>query len=130
MFRRIVLTVLSKIPNFVNPTDFGHVTQRQPGTKEEPIIKAIYDDIARELGLGLGQSFNPKGDYDVTRTLLESIVGGCYSYKSCGTFSVSQFTNPAIPGVIQDIVKDERTFDGWMYESNIASNTNGGQSAT
>jgi len=36
MFRRIALTVLPKIPNFVNDNDFELFKQRQPGTEEEP----------------------------------------------------------------------------------------------
>ena len=89
----------------------------KPNKDEYLMIKAIYDDIADELGLG--QPEKPKDDYDVTRSLLESIAGGCHYYKTCGKRSVIPIgpTNP------EEVIKDERTFDGWKYEPATAANT-------
>jgi hypothetical protein len=91
-----------------------------PGVDGYRVIKAIYDDIERELALT--EEFNAEGaigqadalPYRFRRGLLESVAGGCHVYLSSGTLRRVQVR--VQPGVPRAIVQDEHTFQGWRHE--------------
>ena len=86
------------------------------------LIKNIYDDIQQELRLTeaydpnsmLGG--NPNVTYSFKRGLVESYSGGSNYFCSEG-----QFIRVNIPGPagVQPGIQDNRTFEGWKYESAI-----------
>lgn len=84
------------------------------------LVKATYDDIARELELGtpydpnvtLGQS-NP-APYCFRRALIESFEGGCHAFVSEGTLHRQQIQ--VAPGVVQMAFRDDRAYEGWRHE--------------
>ena len=81
------------------------------------IIKDIYDDIKSELELTTAfdpnqiLASNQTKAYSAKRALIESISGGSCYFISEGILSrqVIQIQ----PGVVQPIINDQRTFDGW-----------------
>jgi hypothetical protein len=85
------------------------------------IIKSIYDDIQDELELT--QGYDPRQllgaqqqvSYSLKRALLESMAGGSHYYASEGT--LTKVTNMIQPGVSQTTIQDQRSFEGWKYES-------------
>jgi hypothetical protein len=84
------------------------------------LIKAIYDDIAKELELTtpydpnvlLGQQ--PTLAYEFRRGLIESVKGGTHVHVSKGTLHKRQIQLQ--PGLTQNAIQDERTFEGWRHE--------------
>jgi hypothetical protein len=85
------------------------------------LIKAIYDDIAKELELTtpydpnvvLGQQ--PTASYNFRRGLVESVAGGVHVHVSEGMLTKLQVPNPR--GLNQTAIQDERTFEGWRHET-------------
>ncbi|MDR0287655.1 MAG: serine protease [Clostridiales bacterium] len=81
------------------------------------IIKAIYDDIESELELTTAfdpnqiLGVNQSKTYSVKRALIESIAGGSYYFVSEGILSrqITQVQH----GVAQQVINDQRTYDGW-----------------
>jgi len=81
------------------------------------IIKDIYDDIENELELtttydpnqNLGA--NQTASYSFKRALIESIAGGSYYFISEGI--LSRQIIQVQPGVAQQMINDQRTYDGW-----------------
>lgn len=81
------------------------------------IIKEIYDDIENELELA--SAFNPSQvlatnepqQYSFKRALIESIAGGSYYLISEGV--ISRQIIQIKPGVVQQAINDQRTFEGW-----------------
>jgi len=92
------------------PDDAGYVN-----------IKSIYNDISHELelsspfdpGVFLGQQTT--ANYSFRRGLIESIDGGCHVFVSEGKLSRRQVQ--VQPGLTQQVVQDERTFEGWRHET-------------
>jgi hypothetical protein len=92
----------------------------KPDDELYALIKAIYDDIADDLELSskfdpnllIGQNQNAR--YQLRRALIESLDGGSNYYESSGTM-----TRQLIPqgNVVQNLINDQRTFEGWKYES-------------
>jgi len=89
----------------------------KPDEELYKIIKAIYDDIERELELTT--AFDPNQilgsnqtkTYSVKRALIESIPGGGYYFLSEGILSRQIIQIP--PGMVQQVINDQRTFEGW-----------------
>lgn len=84
-------------------------------------IKALYDDIAKELELTT--PFNPdmllgtnsQVNYTFRRALIESIAGGCDVFISQG--QLNRQPVQIQPGITQIAIKDSRTFEGWRHEA-------------
>jgi hypothetical protein len=84
------------------------------------LIKSIYDDIQKELCLTEAYDPNsilgkdPSASYSFKRGLVESCEGGSNYFCSEGSFSRVNLPGPAglHPGI-----NDNRTFEGWKYES-------------
>jgi len=85
------------------------------------LIKKIYDNIEAELQLSL--PFNPNSllgqqnsaTYQLRRCLLESTTGGSHYFVTEGQM-VRQQLQPQ-PGVIKNIIQDNRQFEGWKHEN-------------
>jgi hypothetical protein len=81
------------------------------------IIKDIYDDIVNELELT--SAYNPNQilgsgqtqSYSIKRALIESVTGGGCYFISEGILS-KQIIHLQ-PGVAQEVINDQRTFEGW-----------------
>lgn len=84
-------------------------------------IKALYDDFATELELGVPYSpdlllgSQPKVPYSFRRGLIESPSGGSDAFLSEGELLRRQVQ--VAPGVLQNAVEDHRTFEGWRHEN-------------
>jgi len=84
-------------------------------------MKSVYNSIARMLQLAepydpavfLGQQ--EQAHYSFTRALVESATGGSHQFLSEGMLAKRQLVNEQ-NGIIQDLVQDNRTFEGWKYE--------------
>lgn len=84
------------------------------------LIKQLYDGLAEELQLTasfdpnvvLGQQ--PQASYLFKRTLLESVNGGSHAFVSEGTLTRQKVQLQ--PGLVQDAINDNRTFEGWRHE--------------
>lgn len=88
---------------------------KKPDDKLYRIIKDIYDDISKELGLREPADIrtiaaNNNGNYAVKRVLLESLNGGSEFFLSQGKVEIRQSGNGA--ATLQDI----RLFEGWKHE--------------
>lgn len=92
------------------------------------LIKGIYDDISNELELT--QPFNPgsivsgsaEKQYSFRRALLESIKGGTHVFVSEGVMKKERVQAPmsgipGMPGVINELINDNRSFEGWRHEN-------------
>jgi len=84
-------------------------------------LKAIYDDFADELKLAepyspdVALAGQPAVDYEFKRALLESVAGGSHVFVSQGRLVQGQVQTA--PGVVQMVVEDRRTLEGWRYEN-------------
>lgn len=84
------------------------------------LIKSIYDDIANELELtspydpNMLLGANNQVNYLFRRALIESPDGGCHVFVSEGQLSRQPVQLP--PGIAQQAIRDNRTFEGWRYE--------------
>lgn len=92
-------------------------------------IKALYDDFADEMQLTkrwdpnieIGQ--NAEHQYFIKRCLIETATGGSHFFLSEGKLVKMQPPQPQLPpGVPQPPVqpaqlKDNRTYEGWKYET-------------
>lgn len=79
------------------------------------IIKAIYDDISKELGFGLpldlrGMANTNGGAYSIKRGLIESVDGGNDYYLTQGKVTQVNLPNG------QRGINDERIFEGWKRD--------------
>lgn len=90
----------------------------QPTVHQYSIIKAIYDDISKELGLGtpfhidmIDMKGSNSAPYTIKRVLLESLPGGCYHFDSDGVITAEDKDG-------QRVFQDRRVFDGWKYDKN------------
>ena len=92
-----------------------------PSEEQYALIKSVYDDIRKELELGSRFDPNvilatePSGKYEITRAVLESVSGGCHRFISKGRISKQTIQTPIGP---QDVIKDERSYEGWEHETN------------
>lgn len=85
-------------------------------------IMEIYDDIIKELELNA--PFDPnlllKGQsqvsYNLKRAVIESIDGGSHKFFSEGQLAKKQMPIPN-SGLMQDVLQDIRTYEGWKHES-------------
>lgn len=85
------------------------------------IIKSIYDDIESELELT--SKFDPFAliggnnqlNYSVKRALIESVAGGSHFFITEGVLTTAQAQIQR--GVMQNVVNDQRTFEGWRHET-------------
>lgn len=93
----------------------------RPNDAEYARIKAIYADFARDLELSepwspdVALAGQPQVTYEVRRALVESVAGGSHTFVSRGQLNQRQVQ--AAPGVMQTVVEDRRTLDGWLHES-------------
>jgi len=93
----------------------------KPDVAQYSDIKALYDDVAADLELGI--PFSPdvilgadaRKDYSLRRALIESAAAGSDSFVSEGELIRRQVQ--VAPGVMQSAVEDHRTFEGWRRES-------------
>ncbi len=82
-------------------------------------IKRLYDDFANELELS--KPYDPSAflrgvdsaDYDLRRAMIESPIGGSHTFVSQGTIALQEIE--VAPGVFQNAVNDQRTFEGWRF---------------
>ena len=96
----------------------------KPDQEMYNVIKATYDDISNELGLGvpfdlmaLAQTNN--GSYSIRRGLIESIYGGCDFFVTQGKVTLVHMPDqPGLPPstVPQQGIHEERIFEGWKHE--------------
>ena len=105
--------------------EFGlHV--EKPSSELYTIIKAIYNDIYKELDIPT--PFNPnvilanssQQTYSVRRSLIQSIDGGTDVFISEGELIKNQSPlqiNPHMPPIIQTSIQDTRKFEGWKHEN-------------
>ena len=92
----------------------------KPNDSQYKLIKKIYDDLANELELR--NPFDPlvllggnnTCSYGLRRGLLESLAGGSHYFASGGT--ITKKAIQVAPNQIQEIVEDNRTFEGWKHE--------------
>lgn len=93
----------------------------KPSMDEYNIIKAIYDDISKELELDI--PFNPaiilngldKVSYSFRRGIIESLKNGTDVFISGGVLEKQVIPTP--PGVpTQMTLNDNRTLEGWQHE--------------
>jgi len=94
----------------------------KPTMEEYTVIKAIYDDISKELELD--NPYNPniylsKQDnvhYSFRRGLIESLEGGTDVFVSEGVLSKKVIQIQ--PGMVSQMaLNDNRTFEGWQHEN-------------
>lgn len=84
------------------------------------IIKSIYDSISQELELenpydpGKMLHSSDEHSYVYRRGLIESIYNGRDVFVSEGTLKKNSIPLPN--GNVQEILKDQRSFDGWKHE--------------
>jgi len=97
------------------------LTIEKPDDQLYKLIKTIYDDIATELQLTtpydpnilLGAE-NPI-TYSFHRALIESVRVGSHIFISEGR--LSRQAVQLRPGVTQDAIRDDRSFEGWRLEN-------------
>jgi hypothetical protein len=90
---------------------------QKPDNELYELIKAIYDDIEKELELTF--AYNPNqilrteqtSSYSIKRALIESIAGGGCCFVSEGILSKQLLQIQ--PEVVQQVINDQRTFEGW-----------------
>jgi len=93
----------------------------RPNDEEYARIKAIYTDFAEELQLSepwspeVALAGQTQVTYEIRRALVESVDGGSHAFASKGELTSRQ-VQPA-PGVVQTLVEDRRTLEGWEHES-------------
>ncbi|CAI3549132.1 SDH family Clp fold serine proteinase [Clostridium neonatale] len=93
----------------------------KPNDEEYNTIKEIYNNIKEELELtrpfdvNLILNDSDSKQYYNRRVLLESISGGCDVFVSEGILTKQVMMNGGIP---QNIVNDNRTYEGWRHEEN------------
>lgn len=84
------------------------------------LIKQLYDDLAGELQLTTSYDPNvvlgqlPQSNYCFKRSLLESVGGGSHAFVSEGALSRQKVQIQ--PGLVQEAIQDNRTFEGWRHE--------------
>lgn len=90
------------------------------------VIKAVYDDISKELEFE--NPYNPNillnqqcpYHYSFRRGLIESLYNGTDVYLSEGNLSVAKVgggISPMGPIPVQNQLQDNRIFEGWKHES-------------
>lgn len=87
------------------------------------LIKATYDDIAAELALA--RPYDPRIEigadttktYSFRRALIESRTGGCHYFVSEGSLQRRTTTPANMPGIIQEVIEDDRTYEGWRHDN-------------
>lgn len=95
----------------------------KPSMELYSIIKAIYDDIQKELELmtpydpKILLANNQSVNYSFRRALIESLYYGCNSFVSEGTLVKQNLQIGQPIPTQQTIIQDNRTFEGWKYES-------------
>ena len=83
------------------------------------IIRIIQQDFAAELELQLAYDPNVVlgganvAAYVFKRAVIESVAGGSHAFVTEGTLTRQQIQIQ--PGVIQNAITDNRTFDGWRH---------------
>lgn len=94
----------------------------KPSMEFYKVIKAVYDDIQKEMELLL--PYDPKilvannqsYSYSFRRALIESINYGCDAFISEGTLVKQSIqVSQSIP-TTQIIIQDNRTLEGWKHE--------------
>ncbi|MEY2501284.1 MAG: hypothetical protein QOI07_1618 [Verrucomicrobiota bacterium] len=83
------------------------------------LIRAIQKDFAKELELG--SIYDPNvhlagtggASYSFRRALIESVAGGSHAFVSEGQLTQQQVQIQ--PGVVQQAINDNRTFEGWKH---------------
>jgi hypothetical protein len=84
------------------------------------LIKKVHDDISQELQLTTPYNPNlllgtqPTASYALRRALVESTTVGSHAFISEGTLSRQRVQ--AQPGLMQEAIGDQRTFEAWRYE--------------
>jgi ClpP class serine protease len=99
--------------------ELGLVIQK-PNDVQYKIIKALHENYSHELELKI--PFNQKlelgadseKEYSITRGLIESLTGGSTKFVSKGKLKITSMQ--VAPNITQDIVEDNRIFEGWTNE--------------
>lgn len=84
------------------------------------LVKSLYDDIANDLELTTPYNPNlllgtqPTTTYTLRRALVESVAGGSHVFVSEGSLGRQRVQSQ--PGLVQEAVVDQRTFEGWRHE--------------
>lgn len=95
----------------------------KPSMELYKTIKAIYDDIQREMELV--SPYDPKilvanklsHSYFFRRALIETVDFGCNVFISEGTLVKQTIQIPQAMPTSQTIIQDNRTFEGWKHET-------------
>jgi hypothetical protein len=90
---------------------------QKPGPELYSLIKTIYDDIVKELELT--SVYDPNQmlgaeqtkPYSIERAMIESTLAGGNYYFSDGV--LSRRSMQIQPGIVQQVINDQRTFEGW-----------------
>ena len=87
----------------------------KPDDELYKLVKAVYDDISNELGLGLpfdlrGIANANGGAYSIKRGLIESVAGGSNYFLTQGKITPVSLPNG------QHGINDERIFEGWKHD--------------
>ncbi|WP_294957743.1 hypothetical protein [Sulfurovum sp.] len=93
----------------------------KPDDELYSVIKNIYDDISSELELTV--PYDPNSilgtdnarEYRLPRALIESLAGGSHCFYSEGKLVRTQVQRQ--PGVMQNAIQDNRTFERWRHSS-------------
>lgn len=84
------------------------------------LVKKVHDDISQELELttpynpSLLLGTQPTASYALRRALVESTTGGSHAFISEGTLTRQRVQ--AQPGLVQEAIADQRTFEAWRHE--------------
>ena len=88
----------------------------KPSPEEYAVIKAIYDDFAKELEFSNPYdprkylAGTPTKDYSFSRSIVESSTGEGHAFWSEGTLTASQVQTQH---GLQNAINDQRNFEGW-----------------
>lgn len=88
------------------------------------VIKGIYSDIAQELALTVPYALDvllgtqTTATYELVRGLIESVEEGSHRFVSRGQLVKQQIQIQ--PGVLQEGIQDNRTFEGWTHDATHA----------
>jgi len=91
---------------------------KKPNDHQYSLLKSLHDNYVQELELRVPFSVQTlvgtgtQSDYDVSRSLIESVEGGSVVFKSKGT--VVRTTVQVNPTQQQNVYADTRTFEGWV----------------
>jgi hypothetical protein len=85
---------------------YGHLKQLQGSIDQELELNVPFDPASLLAG-------QQAASYRVIRCIIESTAGPSHIFASEGTLTKTQMVPPGTPGPVQEIIQDQRTFEGW-----------------